>query len=258
MQNEIPNEIKSALFNYVLRLGDDLLILGHRLSEWCGHAPILEEDVALGNIALDLLGQSSAFLQVAAEIEGKGRTEDDLAYFRDAIEFQSMQIVELPKGDFAFTIARQFLFETYYYFLTAELQKSKFQKLADISAKANKEVKYHLRHSSEWILKLGDGTEESHNKIQNAIDEIWIYTDQMFQDDEIVNQLFQNEIAPKNSELKNKWNEIVKKIFTEATLQIPQNSNSIKIKERKIHTEHLGHLLAEMQIVARSFPNAKW
>ncbi len=256
--SNLNGDLNKYLFEYLLRLGDDLLIIGHRLSEWCGYAPILEEDIALGNIALDCIGQASAFLQFAAEVENKGRTEDDLAYFRDAIDYRNLQLTELPKGDFAFTIARQFLFDTYFLLLTEKLQKSSNEKLAGISAKSFKETKYHYRHSAEWMLRLGDGTEESNRRLQNAIDELWIYTGEIFEDNELIEILSNEKITIKNSELKESWSEKVRSIFERAKIKIPETNFQIKGSRKGIHSEHLGHLLAEMQILARSFPGAKW
>lgn len=259
MYNSIDQKYQPDLYNFLLGCGDDLLIIGHRLSEWCGHAPIIEEDIALGNMALDCLGQASAFLQLAAEVEGKNRSEDDLAYFRDAIQFRNLLIVELPKGDFAFTIARQVLFDTYYYYLMEELQNSKYDKIAGIAQKAFKEIKYHLRHINEWIIRLGDGTGESHMRSQKAIDELWMYTGEMFETNGDENILFKNGIIPDSSAIKKKWENDINLILDKATLRT-QDSNIYMVTggRKGIHTEHLGHLLSEMQILARSYPGVKW
>lgn len=257
--NENEDKLKAALFNYLLGLGDDLLILGHRLSEWSGHAPVIEEDIALSNIALDCLGQANLFLQYAGEVEAKGRSEDDLAFFRDAIEFKNLQITELPIGDFAFTVARQFLFSSYSFILFGELQKSGIPKLAAIAAKAFKEVRYHLRHSGEWVLRLGDGTEESHYRMQHAIDELWMYTGEMFLDEGTGRILIEEDYVPECRILKPLWEERINDVLSTATLTIPQEEGYIAKGGRKgIHTEYLGHLLSEMQILARSYPGAKW
>lgn len=252
------DKLKTALFNYLLAQGDDLLILGHRLSEWSGHAPVVEEDIALSNIALDCLGEANAFLQYAAEIEGRGRSEDDLAFFRDAIEFKNFQIAELPKGDFAFTIARQFLFSSYSIILFGELQKSRLPKLAAIAARAFKEVRYHLRHTGEWVLRLGDGTEESHYRMQYALDELWAYTGELFLDEGTDRILIDEGYVPESRALKPLWQERVNDVLQRATLSIPQEEHIVKGGRRGIHTEYLGHLLSEMQILARSYPGAKW
>lgn len=251
--------MNEALFNYVLGLGDDMLISGHRLSEWSGHAPILEEDIALSNIALDCLGQANALLILAGEIEGKGRTEDDLAYFRDAIQFRNFQMMELPIGDFAFTIARQFLFSSFYYLLYEELRKSRYTKLAAIASKSFKEIKYHVRHASEWMLRLGDGTEESHYRLQNALDDIWMYTGEFFQNEPMDEILIKEAVAPDRQNIKEGWHERVRLVASEATLILPGDDQYMAHGGRRgIHTEYLGHLLSEMQIVARSYPGAKW
>lgn len=252
-------EFKLAMFEYLLRTGDDLLILGHRLSEWCGHAPILEEDIALGNISLDCIGQASAFLKLASEIEGKGRTEDDLAFFREAVEFKNLKITELPKGDFAFTMMRQFLFDTYSYYLFRDLQKSSFVPLAGIASKAFKESSYHLRHSSQWILRLGDGTEESHKRAQKALNDLWMYTGEFFITDYTEELLHTMNASPLSSSLYPDWKSSVSEIINQATLDMPDdNQYMVNGSRQGLHTEHLGHLLSEMQIVARSFPGAKW
>ena len=184
-----PAAKPNALFEYLLRLGDDRLVLGHRLSEWCGHGPILEEDIALSNVALDLLGQATMLLRLAGEVEGKGRDEDALAYFREAVEFRNCQLVELPKGDFAFTIVRQFLFDVHAVLLLDALAASANAELAAIAAKSLKEAKYHVRHSGEWVLKLGDGTEESRRRAQAALEALWRFTPELFAADAIDGEL---------------------------------------------------------------------
>lgn len=255
----VKNEIRSELFEYLLRLGDDRLILGHRLSEWCGHAPILEEDIALANIALDCIGQANAFLSLAAEVEDKERSEDDIAYFRDEIEFRNLQLVEQPNIDFAYTIAKQFFIDAFAINLYEDLSKSSFEELAAIAAKSLKEVKYHFRHSRQWILKLGDGTEESHSKIQNAINDLWIFTGELFFENEVDSKLIKEKVVPSVKSIEPRWKEIVENTLSEATLKIPEEPNiNLRSGRNGDHTEHLGHILAEMQIVARSHPGAKW
>lgn len=255
----INNEIRNELFEYLLRLGDDRLILGHRLSEWCGHAPILEEDIALANIALDCIGQANAFLSLAAEIENNNRTEDDLAYFRDEVDFRNIQLVEQPNIDFAYTIVRQFFVDAFAVHFYEELSKSTHEELAGIAAKSLKEVKYHLRHSKQWVLRLGDGTEESHDKIQNAVNDLWIFTDELFWENEIDEKLIKEKLVPFVKTIKPKWKEIVETTLKEATLTISDELNTNLISGRNgSHTEYLGHILAEMQIIARSHPGAKW
>lgn len=254
----MADKIKDALFEYCLRIGDNSLILGHRLSEWCGHGPILEEDIALINIALDLIGQSRFIYSYAAELEGKGRTEDDLAYLRDVMQFKNSVLVEQPNGDYAKTIVRQFLFTAYNYLFYKELQKSKNENLAAFAEKSLKEVTYHLRHSSEWVVRLGDGTEESKERTQNAIDELWMFTGDMFAGDAIDELLLKEKIAVDLSKLKTEWDKLIEEVFTKATLTIPSNAfMMIGGKEGK-HTEHLGYLLAEMQFLPRAYPGANW
>jgi len=247
------------IFEYFLRLADDRLIIGHRLSEWCGHGPIVEEDIALANIALDCIGQATNLLKVAGEVEGEGKSEDDLAYFREAIDFRNLIMLELPKGDFAFTIVRQFLFSAYNYLQLPKLTESKYELLAALAAKAMKENQYHLRHCSEWMLRLGDGTEESHRRVQRALDDLWMYTGEMFESDELEQNLTKEGIAVASDELKPEWTNMVSEVIAKATLNKPNDEIYMLGGGRQgRHSEHLGHLLSEMQILARSFPGAKW
>ncbi len=246
------------LFQYLLRLGDDRLVLGHRLSEWCGHGPILEEDIALANIALDLIGQATLYLKLAGETEGKGRSEDDLAYFRDAIDYRNVQLVELPKGDYAFTIVRQFCFDVFSYHVLEQLQSSRHSEIAGIAAKGFKEVRYHVRHSSEWVVRFGDGTEESHTRAQNALNEVWRFTEEMFQADDVDRAMLAEGIGADVEGIKPKWEAVVKDVFTRATLSIPNDPPAMTGGRRGRHSESLGHMLSEMQIVARSHPGAQW
>jgi len=250
--------VSQSLFPYLLRLADDRLVLGHRLSEWCGHAPILEEDIALANIALDLIGQANLLLKLAAETEGKGRTEDDLAYFRDAIDYRNVQMVELPKGDFAFTIIRQFLFDAFSYHVLEELQRSSHKELAGIAAKGFKEVRYHVRHSSEWVLRLGDGTAESHDRAQKSLNDLMRFTGEMFEADDIDREMLAAGIGADLESIRPKWETIVRDVLSRATLTIPDDPPAMTGGRRGRHTESLGHMLSEMQIVARSHPGAEW
>lgn len=258
MTDQTPGPGDSDLFEYLLRLADDRLVLGHRLSEWCGHAPILEEDIALANIALDLIGQASLYLHRAGEVEGKGRSEDALAYFREAVEFRNLKIVELPIGDFAFTIVRQFLFDVFSFHQLEQLQKSASSELSGIAAKGYKEVRYHLRHSSEWVQRLGDGTEESHTRAQVAVDDLWRFTGEMFEMDEIDQRLAVTGVAANLKAIEPHWQTMVADVLARATLTIPTNVAMMSGGRRGQHTEYLGHMLSEMQIVARSHPGAEW
>ena len=246
------------LFQYLLRLADDRLVLGHRLSEWCGHGPILEEDIALANIALDLIGQATLYLKLAGETEGKGRSEDDLAYFRDAIDYRNVQLVELPNGDYAMTMVRQFFYDVFSYHVLEQLQSSKHTEIAGIAAKGFKEVRYHVRHSSEWVVRMGDGTEESHARAQKAVDNLWRFTGEMFQADDVDRAMKDEGIGADVEAIKPKWNEIVTDVLNRATLVIPKDPPAMTGGRRGRHTEHLGHMLSEMQIVARSHPGAQW
>ena len=246
------------LFQYLLRLGDDRLVLGHRLSEWCGHGPILEEDIALANIALDLVGQATLYLKLAGETEGKGRSEDDLAYFRDAIDYRNVQLVELPNGDYAMTMVRQFFFDVFSYHVLEQLQSSKHNEIAGIAAKGFKEVRYHVRHSSEWVVRMGDGTAESHDRAQKAVNHLWRFTGEMFQADDVDRTMKDEGIGADVDAIKPKWNEIVTDVLNRATLVVSNDPPAMTGGRRGRHTEYLGHMLSEMQIVARSHPGAEW
>lgn len=250
---------QEALFDYLVRLGDDRLILGHRLSEWCGHGPILEEDIALANIALDYIGHAAALYEYAVKVEDEGRDRDDLVYFRNDPGYTNLKITELPKGDFGFTIARQFLFSAFSYFLYEKLSEVKDEQFAGMVQKHFKEVKYHLRHSREWVLRLGDGTDESHQRIQDAFDELWTYTGELFYQDEI-DELLQGEgLATDTSNFKADWKQLVVDTLEEATLEVPDFNQFMAEGGRKgMHTEYLGPLLAEMQHLRRSYPDANW
>ena len=245
-------------FEYLLRLGDDRLVLGHRLSEWCGHGPILEEDIALANIALDLIGQASLYLKLAGETEGKGRTDDALAYFREATDYRNVQMVELPKGDYGFTIVRQFFFDVFSYHQLEQLQKSTHKELAGIAAKGFKEVRYHVRHSSEWVVRLGDGTAESHARAQKAVNDLWRFTGEMFSADDVDREMATAGIGTDPSALEPNWEAVVKDVLSRATLTIPDEPYAMTGGRMGRHTEYLGHMLSDMQIVARSHPGAEW
>jgi len=249
---------ENPLFEYLLRLADDRLVLGHRLSEWCGHAPILEEDIALANIALDFIGQASALLKLAGEVEGKGRNEDALAYFRDAIEFRNAQLVELPNGDFAVTIVRQFLFDAWDVLVLERLTAASNQTLAGIAAKALKEARYHLRHTAEWVRMLGDGTVESHARAQRALDELWPYTAELFLSDDIDAHAVTSGSGVDVESLRPRWRQTVEQVLGEATLTVPKDGFAPRGGRTGRHTEHLGRMLADMQSLARAHPGAAW
>jgi len=254
----VDQQTQRDLFTYLLRLGDDRLVLGHRLSEWCGHGPVLEEDIALSNIALDLLGQANLLLQLAGEVEGKGRDQDTLAYFREGVEFRNLLLAELPNGDFAVTIARQFFYSVHALAVLEQLERCAHPQLAGIAAKAAKETRYHVRHSGEWLIKLGDGTAESHRRVQAAVNDLWRYTPELFDGDDVEERLAAQSLAVAPASLRSKWEQQVGEVLQVATLTTPGETPGLLGGRRGRHTEHLGHLLAEMQIVARSFPDAKW
>lgn len=246
------------MLDYLLRLGDNTLVLSQRLSEWCGHGPVLEQDIALTNIALDLLGQARMYLTYAGEIEGKGRSEDDIAYFRDAPQFRNCLLVERPNGDFAQTIARQFFFDVFNYYQLQALCQSTDQRLADIAEKALKEATYHLRFSSDWVLRLGDGTELSHQKMQAAVDLLWSFTGEMTTPDELDLEMAAQGIAPDLTEIKALWTKKVAEVLQEATLTMPTNNWMQSGGKQGKHSEHLGFLLAEMQHLQRTYPGNTW
>jgi ring-1,2-phenylacetyl-CoA epoxidase subunit PaaC len=262
----------TPLTDYTLHLADNALILGHRNSEWCGHGPVLEQDIAITNISLDLIGQARNFYQYAAQLinlslqsegskapspfeEGVGGevTEDKLAYLRDATEFKNCLLLEQPKGDWAITILRQFFFSTYQFYLYQRLQEGKDEQLAAIAVKSLKEVTYHVRWSSEWVIRLGDGTDESHKRINKAIDELWPYTGELFLPAD-----YEKEMGIDVGELKNKWLEKVNEVFSEATLVIPGNKNMYTGGKEGKHTEHLDNILADLQYMQRTYPNSEW
>ena len=249
---------QDALFEYLLRLGDNALIMGHRLSEWCGHSPALEEDLALSNVALDLIGQTQLWLNLAGEVEGKGRDADKLAYLRDARDFRNVLLVEQPNGDFAMTMARQFYFDAWHYLLLRDLSGSKDSRVAEIAAKGLKEVTYHLERSRDWVLRLGDGTEESHRRMQAAIDDLWMYTGELFESDEIDRAIAGEDLGPDLATLHEPWLGLVRATVEEATLTLPQPGWAQQGGKRGIHSEHLGYILADLQFLQRAYPNATW
>lgn len=247
-----------ASFPYVLQLGDNALILSHRLSEWCGHGPVLEQDIALTNIALDLLGQARLLLTYAGELEGQGRTEDDLAGFRDAHQFRNVLLVEQPNGDWAHTIVRQFFFDVYHYYHYQALLQSRDERLAAIAQKALKEVTYHLRYSSEWTIRLGDGTEESHRRMQEAVDDLWMYTGELTTPNDVERQAAETGVGSDLEQIRPLWEAKVQEVLQEATLRIPTNNWMQSGGKDGRHTEHLGYILAEMQFMQRAYPGLQW
>jgi ring-1,2-phenylacetyl-CoA epoxidase subunit PaaC len=243
---------------YVLRLGDNALILGQRISEWCGHSPFVEEDVAMANTALDHIGRARMLLSHAAALGGRGETEDDLAYKRNEREFKNFLLCELPIGDFAFTVVRQVLMDSYHYHLYNALQQSSDQTLAAIAAKVVKESTYHLRHSSQWMIRLGDGTEESHRRTQEALDKQWRFSSELFQGDEIDELAVKAKLGPDLASLEQYWRGDVDSIIEKATLNRPEDLPLAASGRAGLHTEHMGFLLAEMQSVQRAYPGLEW
>jgi ring-1,2-phenylacetyl-CoA epoxidase subunit PaaC len=247
-----------ALESYLLHLADNALILGHRNSEWCGHGPVLEQDIALTNISLDLIGQSRYFFQYAAEVKGGDATEDSLAYLRDERAYLNFLMLELPKGDWGRTLTRQFLFSHYQRLLFQALVFSKDERIAAISEKALKEVSYHARWSGEWMVRLGDGTEESHRRIQESLDDLWPYTGEFFMDEPMDAPLADAGISVRHSGLKDVWLGSIGPVLAEAGLTIPAATWQHSGGRKGSHTEHLGYILAEMQFLQRAYPGADW
>ncbi len=247
-----------ALFDYLLRLGDDGLVLGQRLGEWCGHAPALEIDLSLANVGLDLIGQATLLLGFAGEVEGAGRDADRLAFHRDALGFRNCLLVEQPNGDFAQTVARQFLFSTYQHALLDGLTRSTEPRIAEIAAKAVKEVQYHAELAADWVIRLGDGTEESHRRMVDGLDWFWRFVDEMFDTDETVASLAASGIAVDPSGLRAGFDGRVAEVLHAATIPAPKYPRGVKGGRTGHHSEHLGHLLATMQHIPRTYPTAVW
>lgn len=245
-------------FEYVLRLGDNALILGQRLGEWCGHGPVLEQDIAITNVALDLIGQARNWLTYAGQVEGQGRSEDDLAYLRDAWDFRNVLLVEQPNTDWAYTVVRQLLFDAFNYFLHQELCHSKDEHIAAIAAKSLKEVTYHLRFSSEWTIRLGDGTDVSRQKMQAALDDLWMYSGELIQPDALDREMAGSGIGVDLDKIAPLYQERLRDIFRQATLRIPDNDWMQTGGKEGRHTEHLGYILTELQFVQRAYPGSKW
>jgi ring-1,2-phenylacetyl-CoA epoxidase subunit PaaC len=249
---------QADLLEFLLRTGDNPLILGHRVSEWCGHSPILEEDIALANSALDLIGQAQLWLEYAGEVAGHGQSADDVAYLRDAAAFRNALLVERPNGDFGHTLMRQFLFDAWHIELLRALTVSTNHRVAEIAAKALKEVSYHLERSVDLVIALGDGTDESHKRMQTALDSLWSYTGELFLSDAIDARLAADGIAPDPASLKAAWQATVSAVFAEATLKQPGSSFAHKGGKTGRHTEAMGFILAEMQFLQRAYPGAVW
>ncbi|MGR8920342.1 MAG: 1,2-phenylacetyl-CoA epoxidase subunit PaaC [Gammaproteobacteria bacterium] len=245
-------------FTYVLRLGDNALVLGQRLSQWCGHSPFLEEDIAMANTALDHIGRARMLLTHAGGLEGAGRDEDALAYFRDEREFGNFLICELPVGDYGFTLLRQYLLDAYHQHLFTALTRSADETLAAIAAKAVKESAYHVRRSGDWVVRLGDGTAESHERVQGALDELWGYTPELFAGDAVDRAMHERGIAPDLGDIERAWRADVDAVLSAATLSLPADAWQAAGGRDGVHTEHMGRLLAEMQVVQRSHPGLEW
>jgi ring-1,2-phenylacetyl-CoA epoxidase subunit PaaC len=248
----------NSLFEYLIRLGDDSLIIGHRLSEWCGHGPILEEDIAMTNLSLDFIGQTTSLFNYAGEVEGKGKSGDDLAFLRFDREYKNLLLVEQPNGDFGMTMMRQFLFDAYRLPLYQRLVNSNDETLSAIAAKSLKETKYHYKHSSEWVIRLGDGTEESHNRIQESLDTLWRYTSELFYSDEVDTELIASGVLPSMVGLETEWKKNVDSVLDEATLNIPTNGWKHEGGRKGMHSEHMGYILAELQYMQRAYPGLEW
>ena len=263
MDSKPTNNAENDLVNYILHLADCSLIMGHRLSEWAGDGPMIEQDIAITNIALDLIGQARNFYQYTAEIlnsidtEKKKITEDDLAYLRNANEFKNLLLTELPNGDWAMTIGKIFLFSTWQFYFYQKLIYSSDKQLSAIAEKSLKEVTYHVKWSSDWVIRLGDGTEESKRRMQKAIEHLWPYTGEMFVPAEFETNL-ENSVSIHVSNIKNDWLDKIKSVLKEATLEIAEDGWMQSGGKKGIHTEHLGYILAEMQFMQRTYPGLEW
>jgi len=250
--------MNTNLYNYILGIADNNLILGQRLGELCGHGPSLETDIALTNISLDLFGQVRSYYQYAAQIANNGSNEDTIAMKRPEREYVNVLLVEQPNTDFGYTIARQFLFDVYHYMFLTELQNSKDETLAAIAKKSIKEVSYHVRFSSDWIKRLGDGTEESHERIQNAINDLWTYTDELFHQTDADKAMIQESVGVDTSKLKEQYYKQISEVLNEATLEVPDLKYFQKGGKQGIHTEYMGFILAELQYMQLAYPDMTW
>ncbi|WP_162127280.1 1,2-phenylacetyl-CoA epoxidase subunit PaaC [Flavobacterium phycosphaerae] len=250
--------MKEKLIQYIYGIADNSLILGQRLGELCGHGPSLETDIALTNISLDLLGQVRSYYQYVAKLQGGEATEDTVAFLRIEREYKNVLLVEQPNIDFGYSIAKQFLFDVFHLALLEELQNSKDETLSAIAKKSIKEVLYHTRFSSDWIRRLGDGTEESHNRIQTAINDLWIFTDELFHQTEVDKAMVAEEIGVDVTLLKANYYQKVNAVLEESTLQVPAIEYFQKGGKEGIHSEHMGYLLADLQYMQRTYPNMTW
>jgi ring-1,2-phenylacetyl-CoA epoxidase subunit PaaC len=248
----------NASVQYLLRIGDTCLILGQRIAEWCGHAPVLEEDIAMSNMALDLIGQARAVLTHAGAVEGQGHDEDALAFLRDERDFRNLTLVELPRGDFAFTVLRNVMVATLMKLLWERLSQSTDAELAGIAGKAVKEARYHQQHAADWVVRLGDGSAESRRRSEKALEELWLYMPEFFESDVVDEQAHTSGLGPRWSELREAWLAEMCAILDEATLPVPQESEFRSAGKQGRHTEHMGHMLAQMQYLQRSFPGGVW
>lgn len=256
MQPEFKMEL--SLFQYILHLADNTLILGQRLGEWCGHGPVLEQDIAMTNISLDLIGHSRMYFQYAAKIQGNGISEDEIAFLRDERKYRNCLLVEQPNGDWGMTIMRQFLYDSWYYYFLNALQNSEDKQLAAIAQKSIKEVTYHLRYSSEWVIRLGDGTEESHRRMQDALNELWRFSDELLIPEAYEASLIDSGVAVNLSLIRDTVDQKRREIIQEATLTLPKEEHMRRGGKAGIHTEHLGYILTEMQYMQRTYPGLSW
>jgi ring-1,2-phenylacetyl-CoA epoxidase subunit PaaC len=250
--------VAPLLCRYVLRVGDLSLVLGQRLGEWVGHAPALEEDLGLANVALDLIGQARLLLTYAGELEGRGRGEDEVAFLREQGEYLNPTLVEQPNDDFGHTIVRQVLVDAFQLELYERLMNSADERLSEIAAKAVKETRYHLRYSSDWLVRLGDGTEESRARVQSALERLWPYTVELFEEDDLDREMADCGIAPRLAELRAAWSSRIDAVLAEATLERPRERPYSWFGKRGQHSEHLGYMLADMQYMHRAYPGARW
>jgi ring-1,2-phenylacetyl-CoA epoxidase subunit PaaC len=256
--NKSKIKMNQSTINYTLQIADNSLILGHRLSEWCGHGPVLEQDIALTNIALDLIGQARTLYQYTASIEGNGKTEDDYPYLRDVRQFKNVLLVEQPNTDFAYTMVRQFFFDTFNYFFLKELRETKNETFKAYAEKSLKEVSYHLRFSSEWIVRLGDGTQESHDKMQLALNDLWSYRNECVISNDLDKTMYAEGAGVDLDVVKVKMDKKIEEIINLATLEKPEDGWNHKGGKEGIHTEYLGFILSELQYMQRAYPGSEW